>query len=603
MSDRDQLVAVALGETPAGLVIRGGDLVNVYTGEVYRADVAVAGERIAAVGDVERCVGEGTRIVDASGKYLVPGFIETHFHVGATSLSSTELARLLVPYGTAAIVTDFTEATKLAGVRAARFFLDEANATPLKVFLSPFFTVMLPSDTRHSVSPEEFEEMLAWPETRELREWNVQSSRHASELIRNAGRHALERGLILAGHLRGQLGAALQASAAAGAASDHEAYTVEEAVERMQAGIAVQIRFGSAHWTETADLLRAVTEKRLDSSLIMFSTDEQELVDVRDLGFMDHRVRMAIEHGVAPLDAIRMGTLNPARFLRVTADYGGIAPGRMAFVNVVDDLRSFRVEKVVYRESVVAEDERFVGDLKAPTYPEEFYGTVRLKSPLAAADFAVAAPERASAKAAVRVIGFDPEVSGTKERFLDLPVSDGAVGADPGRDVVKLASVERSARSGQRGVGFIQGLGMKRGALGFTYHPGPCELALIGADDADMALVGNRIAELGGGVVVAADGKILAEAPMPLLGLVSDRPAEEVEAQLRAAKAAIASLGIDFKSNIYRLAVLFISGVAPELRMTVKGLLRVELSGARLKEYVVPVVVEERGEPANASGA
>lgn len=603
MNERDELVSVALGEAPAGLVIRGGSLVNVYTGEVYRADVAIKGDRIAAVGDVERCIGEGTQVVDAAGRYLVPGFIETHFHVGATSLGSTELARLLVPFGTAAIVTDFTEATKLAGVQAARFFLDEANRTPLKVYMSPFFTVLLPSATRRSVTIEEFDDMLGWPETLELREWNVQSSRHRNELVREAGRRALERGLIMAGHLRGQLGPALQASAAAGAASDHEAYTVEEAVQRMRAGLAVQIRFGSAHWTETADLLRAVTERRLDSRLMMFSTDEQELVDVRDLGFMDHRVRMAIELGVPPMDAVRMASLNPARFLGVTGDLGGIAPGRKAFVNLVSDLRTFVVERVVYGEAVVAEGGRYVSPLERPEYPQSFYGSVRLKAPLTADDLAVPAPAGAASVKA-RVVGFDPEVTGTKELHLDLPVSDGKVVADPEGDIVKLASVERFAGSGKRGVGFIKGLGMRQGALGFTYHPGPCELALVGADDADMALVANRIAEIGGGLVVAAGGKVLAEVPMPLLGLVSDRPLEEVEEGLRAAKRAIAEvLGITFKSNVYRLAVLFISGVAPELRMTVDGLLRVTLSGAKLEETIVPVLLDAEQAAGGSGGA
>ncbi len=597
MNERDDLVAVALGERPAGLVVRGGNLVNVYTAEVYRADVAIAGDRIAAVGDVARCVGAGTTVVEAEGRYLVPGFIETHIHVGATSLASTELARLLVPLGTAAIVTDFTEATKLGGARAARFFLDEANATPLKVYLSPFFTVLLPSATRRSLTSEELDDMLGWPETLELREWNVQSSRHRSELVRWAGRRAMERGLIMSGHLRGQLGPALQASAAAGAASDHEAYTVEEAVERMRAGLAVQARFGSAHWSETADLLRAVTERRLDSRLMMFSTDEQELVDIRDLGFMDHRVRLAIEHGVAPVDAVRMASLNPARFLGVTSDLGGIAPGRKAFVNIVSDLRAFVVERVVYGERVVAEGGRYVAPLERPTYPESFYGSVRLRGPLTADDLAVPAPAGASTVRA-RVIGFDPEASGTKELHRELPVLDGRVVADPERDVVKLASFERSAGSGKRGVGFIEGLGMRRGALGFTYHPGPCELALVGADDDDMALVANRIAAIGGGLVVAVGGEVLAEVPMPLLGLVSDRPLEEVEAGLRVAKRAIAEvLGLGFRSNVYRLAVLFISGVAPELRMTVDGLLRVSLSGARLEERIVPVLLDAEREP------
>lgn len=594
--ERDDLVAVALGERPAGLVIRGGKLVNVYSGEIYRADVAVLGDRIAAVGDVERCLGPGTTVVDASGRYLVPGFIETHFHVGATSLGSTELAKLLVPYGTAAIVTDFTEATKLKGAGAARFFLDEANATPLKVYFSPFYTAMLGSAERKGVTREEFEEMLGWPECLELREWNVQSQRHASPLVREAGESARRRGKLLAGHMRAQLGAVLQASVAAGTRSDHEAYTVEEAVERIRAGVAVQIRFGSAHWTETWDLLRAVTERRLDPSLVMFSTDEQEVVDIRDLGFMDHRVRMAIEAGVAPVEAVRMASLNPARYLGVTGDLGGVAPGRLAFVSLVDDLRSFTIMEVVHGERVVARDQRYLGELERPHYPADYYGSVKLRAPLTAADFVVPAPGGGKT-ATVRTIGFDAEASGTSELLVQVPVLAGGAVSDVKNDVVKLAAFERlTGSSGKRGVGFVRGLGMRRGALGFTYHPGSCDLAIIGADDADMALVGNRIAELGGGLVVAIDGEIVAEVPMRLLGIVSDRPVDEVEAGMRRAKEIIADeLGIGFPGNVYRLAVLFIPGVAPVLRMTVDGLLRIAYAGDRLDVNVVPVVVEEAG--------
>lgn len=590
---RDELVAVALGERPAGLVIRGGKLVNVYSGEIYRADVAILGERIAAVGDVERCVGPATEVVDAEGRYLVPGFIETHFHVGATSLGSTELARLLVPFGTAAIVTDFTEATKLRGSAAARFFLDEANRTPLKVYFSPFYTAMLGTAERPPVTPEAFEQMLDWPECTELREWNVQSQRHASRLVREAGDKARSRGLLLAGHMRAQLGAVLQASVAAGTRSDHETYTLEEAVERIRAGVALQIRFGSAHWTETWELLRAVTERRLDSSLVMFSTDEQEIVDIRDLGFMDHRVRMAIEAGVAPMEAVRMASLNPARYLGVTGDLGGIAPGRLAFVSLVDDLRSFTVTTVVHGEQVVARDQRYLGELERPEYPADFYGSVKLRSALTAADFAVETGP-AHARVKVRAIGFDEALSGTRELVIEVPVVDGSATADPANDVVKLASFERFAGSGKRGVGFVTGLGMRRGALGFTYHPGSCDLAIIGANDEDMALVGNRIAELGGGLVVALDGDVVAEVPMQLLGIVSDRPVDEVEAGMRRAKEIIArDLRVDFPGNVYRLAVLFIPGVAPEVRMSIDGLLRIAYAGDKLEVNVVPVVVSD----------
>jgi adenine deaminase len=590
--ERDALVAVALGEQPAGLVVTGARLVNVYSKEIYQADVAISGDRIAAVGNVERCIGEATEVVDASGRYLVPGFIETHVHVGATSLAPTEMARLLVPFGTAAIVTDFTEATKVsAQIDPVLFYLDEAAKTPLTVYLSPFYTALLGTDRRPGISLDDLQALLARPECLELREWNVQSQRHASPLVHQAGELARRAGRLLAGHMRAQTWPVLQASIAAGTVSDHEAYTVEEAAQRIRAGVAVQIRFGSAHWHETWDLLRAVTELRLDPDLVMFSTDEQELVDVRDLGFMDHRVRMAIEAGVAPVDAVRMASLNPARYLRVTGDLGGIAPGRRAFLNLVDDLRRFQVKEVVFGEQVVARGGGYVAPLERPSYPRSFYGTVRLARPVSADDLAVAAPEGAE-RSTVRAIGFDVETSATREIQLALPVAEGRVQADPERDVVKLASIERGTASGDRGVGFLHGTGMRAGAVGFTYHPGPSELALIGANDADMALAANRIAELGGGVVVAKDGAILAEVAMPLHGVVSDAPLEEVEAGLRRAKRALADeCGIDFVSNLYRLAVLFIPGVAPEVRMSVRGLLRIELAGDQLKVDTVPVVI------------
>lgn len=590
--ERDDLVAVALGERPAGLVIRGGRLVNVYSGEIYAADVAIHGERIAAVGDVDRCLGPDTVVVEADGRYLVPGFLEGHIHVGATSLAPTELARLLVPYGTAAIVTDFNEATKVQGPKVARYYLDESKRTPLAVYYSPFHTSLIPTDGKDGVSLEQLEEMLSWPECVELREWNVQQHRSPNEKVRRAGELARKHGRRLHGHLRLFMGGLLHASVASGAVADHETYTVEEAVERIRAGVAVQIRFGSAHWHEIWDILRVVTERRLDSSLLMFSTDEQEIVDIRDHGFLDHRVRMALEMGVPAMDAVRMASLNIARYLGVTADLGGIAPGRKAFVSLVDDMRSFQVTEVVYGERVVAKDNRYVGEIDRPTYPAEFYGTVRLPRPLTEQDFAIPAPSGATTVRA-RVIGFDPEAMGTKERHLELPVRDGIVQPDAAQNVVMLASVERIAGVGKHGVGFLQGLPLIQGALGFTYHPGPSELALIGANARDMAVVGNRIAELGGGLVVAIDGKVVAEVAMPLHGILSDASAEEVEASMRAAKRVIAEdLGIDFVSNYYRLTGFFIPGVSPELRMSVRGLLRVAYAGDRLEVAPVPVVIE-----------
>src|SRR5690606_2688889 len=228
LAGRDELVAVALGEKPADLVIRGGRLVNVYSGEIYFADVAVAGERIAAAGDVERCLGPATAIVEARGRYPVPGVIETRIHVGATSLTMTVLAPPLVPMGAAVLVTDFTEAGKMRGTSAMRFFLDEAARTPLSVYFSPFYTTLMGIEGRPGASLEDLVEMFGWPECLELREWNLFAQRNPNERLRSLADLARQHGKLLCGHLEGQSGPTLQASVASGVQSDHETATEQE---------------------------------------------------------------------------------------------------------------------------------------------------------------------------------------------------------------------------------------------------------------------------------------------------------------------------------------------------------------------------------------
>lgn len=307
--DRDDVIAVALGERPADLAIRGGRLVDVHTGEIYLADVAVAGSRIAAVGDVERCVGGDTLTVDAAGRYLVPGFIETHVHIGASALAMTELARLLVPRGTAAIVTDFYEPAAMAGVEAMRFLLDETARTPLKVYFSPFCPSYADG---HRIPPAEFEATLDWPECVEVREWWLAREHDGHSGERAIGRKARANGIRLSGHLAGATGPALQASVAAGIHSDHEAETAQEALDRVRLGVAMQMRFSSGSRDDMANVLKAITEHGCDPRMFMFSTDEEDVDELADLGHIDHRVREAIAAGVAPIDAIRMGSLNPA---------------------------------------------------------------------------------------------------------------------------------------------------------------------------------------------------------------------------------------------------------------------------------------------------
>lgn len=584
---RDAQIEVALGERPADLVIRGGRLVDVHTGEIYPADVAVAGSRIAAVGDVGRCIGDGTRAVDATGRFIVPGFIETHFHIGASALTMTELARLLVPFGTAAVVTDFNEPAAMRGTQAMRFFLDEAAPTPLKVYLSPFCPSFGEGGTRNSIAPAEFEATLDWPETVEVREWYLSREYGGSDGERAIGARARATGLILSGHMAGMHGPMLQACVAAGIRSDHEATTAEQALARARLGVAVQIRFSSGI-RDLEEILRAIVEHGCDSRPFMFSTDEEDVDDIAALGHIDHRVRTAIAAGIAPVDAIRMGSLNAAEFLGVTGDLGSVTPGRLAFVNVVDDLARVRVSTVVAGSRVVAQGGRYVAELPSDvTYPPAFYDSVNLGR---APDFAVAAPDGAST-ATVRAIATRRDRPAWKEEHVELPVRDGRVLVDAEQDVAKVAVLERHHGTGRMGVGFVKGWGVERGAFGSAFHPVNMNVGIVGADDADMALVANRIAELGGGFVAALDGDVIAEVALPILGYLSAEPAGEVVAGFRAVRAAVADrLGCAVPGLYTALGYLLIP-VAPGLHVLAAGLERLEYTADGEVRTPLPVLV------------
>ncbi len=591
-NERDALVAVALGELHADLVVTGGRLVNVYSGEIYFADVAIHGERIAAVGDIERCVGPETVVVEAKGRYLVPGLIETHIHVGATSLTMTELARLLVPLGTAALVTDFTEAGKMRGKNAMRFFLDEAARTPLKAYFSPFYTTLMGIEGRPGATLDELVEMLGWPECLELREWNLFAQRSPNEQLRSLADLARRHGKLLCGHLEGQSGSTLQASVASGVQSDHEVATEEELLARLRLGLAVQVRFSSG--ADNLAVLRSLARAPLDTRNVMFATDEEDIDDIARLGHLDHRVREAIAMGIAPLDAVRMATLNAAAYLGLTGDIGGIAPGRRAFVNLVDDLRDFNVTEVISGPAVVARDGRYVAELDAPSYPPEFRSSIKLKAPLTAQDFRIvpaAGDVDEAGTVDALVIGVEPYCVYTETERARLAASEGAVAPDPERDIAKIAVVERHFASGKVGLGFARGFGIERGAFGSSYHPGPVQIGIVGVNDADMAAVANRIAELNGGFVAVVDGRVVAEIALPLLGFLSEEPAEDVIAGFREVKRAIAAeLGSDFAGLFTALAYTCMPGVLPTVRMTADGPVTVQRGEKRLLVAPAPVL-------------
>jgi adenine deaminase len=578
--NRDELVEVARGDAPADLVIENGKLVNVNSGEIYPAGIAIKGDRIAAIGDVEYSIGPGTQVIDAGGRYLCPGLIDGHIHLGGSQLSMTEFARAVVPHGTTVISTDFYEIGVVAGRKAIRFALEELKATPIKVLLNippHHFLGHGPLGNTNTITAEDLFELLGWPECTGLAEWNVFVASVPVPGVREITEAAWERKKMLGGHF-GQVSAQLaNATAALGIYSEHEAMSAEEALDRLRLGVSIQAREGSAG-RDLRHVVKAITEHKADPRHFSFSTDEQEADSLVLDGHVDHKIRAAIRCGVAPMTAVQMATINAAEYFRINDDMGSIGPGKIADVVLVDDLAEFKVTQVIANGRVVARDGRYLGELAAPAYPDYFFNTIKIARMTVPEDFAVEAPVSTDGTAKVRVIGVNEGSLVTEERHLELAVSDGKVYADPNRDVMKIAVLDRYEASGHIGKAFVQGFRIKAGAIGSSFNPGQMNLMVAGTNDRDMSLVANRIAELGGGYVVARDGKILGELPLPLLGLFADEPVEEVVRRLEVINGVIKNdLGTDFPGLHTSIAFVCLAVSIPTLKVCDRGLADVRI--------------------------
>jgi adenine deaminase len=577
---RDELAAVARGDAPADLLVKNGRLVNVNSGEIYPADVAITGDRIAAIGDVDYSKGSGTEVIDAEGRFLCPGLIDGHIHVGGSQFSMTEFARAVVPHGTTVICTDFYEIGVVAGRKAIRFALDELKATPIKVLLNIPPHAYLghgPLGNTDNIKTEDVLDLLGWPECVGLAEWNMFVASIPVPGVRQLTEAAREQKMLMGGHFGGVSSRLANATAALGIYSEHEAISAEEALDRLRLGVHIQAREGSAG-RDLVHVAKAITEHKADSRHFSFSTDEQEADSLVLVGHVDHKIRTAIRCGVAPMTAVQMATVNAAEYFRVSDDMGSIGPGKIADIVLVDDLAEFNITQVIANGVVVARDGRYVGELKAPPYPDYFFNTIKIARMTVPEDFAIEAPMSADASAKVRVIGVDQGSLVTEERHLDLPVSEGKVLADPSRDIMKIAVLDRHEASGRMGKAFVQGFRIKAGAIGSSFNPGQMNLMVAGTNDRDMSLVANRIAELGGGYVVARDGKVLGELPLPLLGLFADEPVDKVVRRLQLINEAIASdLGTDFPGLHTSVAFVCLAVSIPTLKVCDRGLADVRI--------------------------
>jgi adenine deaminase len=547
-------LAVARGDEDADLVLRGGRVFSVFTREWLDVDVALADGVVAGLGSYE-----GRETFDADGRYVVPGFIDAHMHLESVKLMVDEFARLVLPLGTTAVVADPHEIANVLGVDGVHWLVDACDALQLDVFFmasscvpaSPF------ESPRRPLTPGDLESLMRRRRVLGLAEMMnfpgvIQGDESELEkLVLDGAGH-------VDGHAPGVVGKELQAYAAAGIRSDHEALTVEEGRERLRAGMWLLVREASMA-RNLLDLLPLVRE--FGPGRIAFCTDDRDPDDIVDDGHMNGMVRKAVAAGVTPEDALLMAAFNPAQWHGLT-EHGAIAPGYLADLLVLPDLESFRPDTVFKRGKPVA-------DTPPSAVPDWVRQTVRIQ-PVAAADLAVR-----TSGGSIRAIGLIEDQVVTESLVREAAFEAGQAIADPERDLAKIAVVERHLATGRIGIGFLAGSGLQRGALASTVAHDAHNLVVVGMADDDMAFAIAHLAEIGGGIVAVDGLRVVAECPLPIAGLLSDARLDDVIAQSRACNDAARELGWSGATPFLTMSFLGLS-VIPHLKITDRGLVDVD---------------------------
>ncbi|HUQ21483.1 MAG TPA: adenine deaminase [Gaiellaceae bacterium] len=552
--DLPRRLAVARGDEPADLVVTGGRVLSVFTREWLDVDVAICDGVVAGLGSYK-----GAETLDADGAFIVPGFIDAHMHLESVKLLVDEFARLVLPLGTTAIVADPHEIGNVLGTDGIHWLLDASSDLQLEVFF------MAPScvpashfeSPRRPLGPGDLDSLMRRRRVIGLAEMMNFPGVVAGDPDELA-KLALDGAAHVDGHAPRLRGRDLQAYAAAGIYSDHEALTVEEGRERLRAGMWLLIREASMARNLEA-LLPLVHE--FGPGRMAFCTDDRDPEHIADEGHINAMVRAAVAQGITPENALLLASLHPAQWHGLS-HLGAIAPGYQADLLFLPDLESFVPEIVLKRG-------RPLQPVVTPVAPDWVRQSVRIK-PVSAADF-----EIAWHGGPARVIGLVEDQIVTDSLVEEPRSQNGRAVADTERGHTKIAVVERHLGTGRIGLGLLSGSGLQRGGLASTVAHDAHNIVVVGMSDEDMAAAVTRLAEIGGGIVAIEGGAVLAECPLPIAGLLSDAPLDVVIEQSRACNEAAASLGWLGATPFLTLAFLALS-VIPSLKITDHGLVDVD---------------------------
>ena len=567
------LAAVAGGTVPAELVITHANLINVCTHEIQEdISVAISCGRIAMVGDVSHCIGPDTEVVDAAGQYLAPGFLDGHIHVESSMMGAGGYAKAVIPHGTVGIYMDPHEICNVLGLDGVKCMLEDAARTPLKAMLTtPSCVPAVPGfeDTGSFIGPSEVAETMTWKECVGLGEMmNFPGILGSSDHAHGITGETLKAGKIVTGHYSmPETGKGLNAYIASGVRCCHESTRMEDTLEKMRLGMYAMFREGSA-WHDLKEVAKSITEHKIDTRFAILISDDTHPHTLTSQGHLDHIVRRAVEEGIDVITAIQMVTINCAQCFQMDHDFGSIAPGKCADMVLLNNLDDIQVTKVWIDGDLVAQDGKMMKEFAPYSYPDWATHSMHVGETITKDTFKIPASKD---QVTVRAIEVIPAKVGSFERHVTLQAKDGYLESDPSQDVLKTVVFERHHNTGKKGFGFVKGFGITCGAMASTVAHDAHNLLVIGTNDEDMALAANTLIECGGGMVAVKDGKVLGVVPLPIAGLMNDKPLEEMSQMVETLEGAWAEIGCTMPSPFMTMALIPLACL-PELRLTDRGL-------------------------------
>ena len=586
------LVDVAMGRASADLVIRNGRWVCIQSGEIIPGtDIAIKGDRIAYVGEsAAHTITGQTKVIDAKGRYLVPGLLDGHMHIESGMLTVTEFVRAVIPHGTTGMFVDPHEIANVFGLDGVRLMVEEATHQPIHVWVQmPSCVPSAPGleTPGAGLGPSEVAQAMSWPGVIGLGEMmNFPGVYLSDEKMHAEMSEVRKAGKVIGGHYASpDLGLPFHGYVAGGPEDDHEGTRLEDAVSRVRQGMKAMLRFGSA-WHDVAAQIGAVTELGMDPRHFILCTDDSHCETLVTEGHVNRAVKEAISHGLEPMTAIQMVTINPAEHFGVARDVGMIAPGRYGDVLLVDDLSNLSVEVVISNGKVIAERGGLSIELPPYNYPDWAVKSIHLGHPLQIDDFRLAAPGDGSYTA--NVIGIIENQAPTRHLKFRVTTSSGEILTDMEQDIAKVAVVERHKGTGGVQVGLVNGFGFNVPcAIATTIAHDSHHMIVVGTSDEDMAMAANELARLGGGQIAIREGKVLGQVELPIAGLMSSESAEVVARKARTVLDGFKACGCQLNNPNMQMSLLALV-VIPELRISDLGLVNVS------RFEFIPVI-EKRG--------